>query len=1031
MEHLALEVFDRDGSGSKYAFLPSDTSITITDTSEIFDSGDIWSHAFKLNIPANAHIFGSAGEIHGSRLHEQIDKRRARLWVEGLPLYYGYLRLDDEVDVDEYGDVNVSFESGQKTFKDMIEGAKANQVPLKDDVFIGMALDRDRTVYRNAVAIKEARVGEWAFEPGLPIPVWYNCVAKGISNFAQQFPKYVKPDGKFKKVGSEVEETIPNTINNDFPYDTSHPYCNTRICYQAYEWKSNNGSLEKTAKREYRLSNTKRINPSPNFYVLYWLDCLMKHLNIYVEENSTMYIEDMRRLFFVNTKCAYTTKNNVRYKIVWSGYYDGYDLPLGYPSPFVPPSTSDEASWELEPTYVGSAGAPGIELSFQFMHVGFETNTNHTWRKAYATSENFPDVSISEVIDAIENGFGVRFLFNKDYTKVRIVMLRDVLSSQEVQEVACEVEEVTKQENNIRGFRLTYGAGEDNTYFFYRGFADKLTHKDELWPDQSDTHDYSQWDLTKHYPEIKGNVGMLNKTCYIDMDTGNAYIVKIDADFKNMKDKAYPSLFSCADFMDAEDGDCTGEEETIKEVRVGFSPIIENAIGNDYALLVGEEMEVPGLDKYVTGEGQTVEMAVEPEIYGWTGGTGNDDGTSPTRDDIPQIKSGLFEIATATHVDIESGESDGKFHITLATEQGDVTYDFTLSGYLREGYRLYLRDNYKPDDDLTSPFEKVDWGLTLGIMRGSGSDAYIQTDTDPDDHEGNQMWSLVPGSNAYAHSDTCNDSGVEWDYNGSTVVGSTSEAIDALLSEFPYSNADLVYSSPGVTRNSETFIIPRLITVKNNLGNDVSVLVVRGNNKYGSIYLSVVHSYMTELNGMTAEQMYAYDKNTKQHNIIIEVGSNWMRRDTLLELQRRAFGEGGYYSKPMIIDDNGVGSAYGRFSLKLRAEKPNPMFDSTQEETHYDPEHPDLNTNPRYLHINTPSLQHRGLADQFYKEYSYWVRNARIAKMEVRIELAQLLAIDKTKRVRIGDITGFVKEMQYSVDIQSGMSNVMIEIWYL
>ena len=100
MEHLSLEVFDIQGTGSKYASLPEDTTITLTDTSEVFASGDVWSMSFTLNTRANAHIFGTSGELHGSRLHEQINKRRARLWVEGLPLFLGYLKLDDEVDVD-------------------------------------------------------------------------------------------------------------------------------------------------------------------------------------------------------------------------------------------------------------------------------------------------------------------------------------------------------------------------------------------------------------------------------------------------------------------------------------------------------------------------------------------------------------------------------------------------------------------------------------------------------------------------------------------------------------------------------------------------------------------------------------------------------------------------------------------------------------------------------------------------------------------------------------------------------------------
>ena len=124
MEHLSLEIFDRNGKGSQYAYLTEDANITITDTSEIFASGDVWSLPFSLNVVANAKIFGTSGDLHGGRLHEQLNERRARLWVDGLPLYLGYLKLDSEVDVDDDGNVDVIFESGQKTFNELIEGGK-------------------------------------------------------------------------------------------------------------------------------------------------------------------------------------------------------------------------------------------------------------------------------------------------------------------------------------------------------------------------------------------------------------------------------------------------------------------------------------------------------------------------------------------------------------------------------------------------------------------------------------------------------------------------------------------------------------------------------------------------------------------------------------------------------------------------------------------------------------------------------------------------------------------------------------------
>ena len=117
-----------------------------------------------------------------------------------------------------------------------------------------------------------------------------------------------------------------------------------------------------------------------------------------------------------------------------------------------------------------------------------------------------------------------------------------------------------------------------------------------------------------------------------------------------------------------------------------------------------------------------------------------------------------------------------------------------------------------------------------------------------------------------------------------------------------------------------------------------------------------------------------------------------------------------------------MSSKYGRFSLKLRAEKPNPYFDPKQSES---------DSNRRYLEITNKNLRQRGLADQFYKEYSYWIRNARIVKRTVRMTLAQLLAIDKTKRVRVGDVTGFIRKMQYTVSNETGLGNVVVEIMYI
>lgn len=173
--------------------------------------------------------------------------------------------------------------------------------------------------------------------------------------------------------------------------------------------------------------------------------------------------------------------------------------------------------------------------------------------------------------------------------------------------------------------------------------------------------------------------------------------------------------------------------------------------------------------------------------------------------------------------------------------------------------------------------------------------------------------------------------------------------------------------------------------------------------------------YIESLKGKSVEQMIAWD--AQNGNYLIEANSTRERAQTLLALQKLAYANG----EPVTVS-GGTDVREGRFSLKLRAEKPNPYFDSTREESV---------SNPRYLTIADPNLRGRGLCDRFYKEYSYWVRNARTAKKTVRMPFAQLLTIDKTKRVHVDDITGFIKKMQFKVSKNDGFGLVDMEIMYI
>lgn len=1043
MEHLSLEIFDLSGTGSKYASLPEDTTITIIDTSEIFGSGDVWSYNFTLNVQANAHIFGSAGDMHGSRLHEQINKRRARLWVEGLPLYFGYLKLGEEVEVDEEGNVDVSFDSGNKMFDDMVEGAKANQVPLMSDVQIGMALWRKRWVHYKisltALATCTIDGKEITFSGDIKqggndvFDIEYDGEDEGSS--LQQYPRMVFPKGQFRNTLTGSDENV-DFLNTDYPYDAGHPYCNVALCYQrtGYEKKNQEGgtyydySSEPEAQRGYEVMPANRVNSAPNFFVIYWIRSLMKHLGIYIEENQMMDVEDLRRLFFVNTKCNYeepdVIRNNSdsrfksrygRYRFSSAGrliaeHFAPKTVVKIADSGFVNSSSFVNEYSDAFPITQVTAKIKEVKEWSEVEKAAYIDHNSYL-HKAFATRECFPDIDILEVIKAIESGFGIRFLFSDNYQRVRIVLLRNIFRSEEVQTINCDIISETKTENSIRGFRMTYGDSED-TAFYYKGFADMMPHKKPYFIDTSDKHDYSHWNLSADYGSLIHKISAFDKTCYVTPNTGDAFGIKVDKNAKRY-DELHPSLFEYAAFMDAEDGDCTGEEETIETINVGFAPAIMNDVNfekernegiakQQFALFVDETMR-PRREDLKDGTDYNNPDAV----YSVTSLYSDESPAKYMKSDDGIVKPGEFAITS----DMFASES-GLAARMYGTKQpykawGPNISSLNIDGHINEGYRLYLQDNFEPNDDGVSPIETHDWGLTLGIMRGSGADRYVKYEHDPDDQEDNSTWEIVPGSSVTAHPDTCDNYGNEWDYNGSFVVTPIT-AIAKLQELFPNSDAPFNDANLGYITNTTW------INVSDSTGRRRVVLLAT---EYSIAGVTVSGSgdirYFVQL---TLDELLELSRTTR--HMVIEVDSSDERGSTLVQLCKFAYGGG---QGGMIID-NGVGSRYGRFSLKLRAEKPNPEFDPMQVESSY---------NRRYLPITNENLRRRGLCDQFYKEYSYWVRNARIAKREVRMELAQFLAIDKTKKATVGDITGFIRKMQFTVSNNKGLGTVSMEIMYI
>lgn len=360
-----------------------------------------------------------------------------------------------------------------------------------------------------------------------------------------------------------IHKTWPeeqSVINTTHPYPL-RKYCNIRTACKIKD------------KKEYYILPMGTPASGFCFYILYFLDCLFHKLGILVGKNTLPSMEDMTRLAFVSTACSYTYGREISISNFSLSDFGIYKVKAYRTSP------SDYADEETKDQ------SPLVSLAHIY--------------KIFADSKNFPDTDVSEVIEALKNAFGVVFLHNQKYNTIDLFYVKDILKSDQVNEIYSQVIYCGKVMNNIKGFMLEYtSGGEDDTYYHY--------------------NDYSNVELTDDYMYIKKQVMPYNKTLYINTKTGNAYRVKIDKQSDtDASQEMNPSLFQVANFVAASYGDCSSED-TVDKKDISFSPVIMNDVNAKnqkslYALFVDTEVSYgSGLSKILNnigdyGDGQICE----------------------------------------------------------------------------------------------------------------------------------------------------------------------------------------------------------------------------------------------------------------------------------------------------------------------------------------------------------------------------------------------------------------------------------------
>lgn len=450
----------------KWIYLPEDFSISMEQTNALFNDQGTFSFPFEIPLEPNRDVFKNVADPFGNFKLSDIDRMPAEIWFKGVMLYKGVIKTDEEIEFEDT--IPLTFISGQSDFEDLIDGMNARDVPIDREIKLGYVVTKATWKYMNV---------------GIEKTVY--------------LPDFVMMDY--------------TQVNVSDPYPIKE-YCNVRVCAS-----DENG--------KYKLLDAKRPYSGVCFYVMYFIDCLLKYLGISTEESSIESMEDMFRLAFFTTQCH--TVNSEEERVI---------------------SLSDIRKKD----FCGDIFTlTAIDTDRYGDHTVNTEDFTFYGCDVYATNENFPDTDVTGIIDDLENAFGIRILYDNRKNSVRMLYIKDVLKDASTNTLDVEILGLTLKKTKNGDIRTTYGQ-ENDTSFNYT--------------DYSDVREISA------YSEIaEKGFSVYDKTCYVDTSTGNAYRVKV-----NKSTGRDPSLFEVGGFRDyVQAGDPGVDEE---EIKISFLPVTVNAV---------------------------------------------------------------------------------------------------------------------------------------------------------------------------------------------------------------------------------------------------------------------------------------------------------------------------------------------------------------------------------------------------------------------------------------------------------------------
>lgn len=391
--------------------------------------------------------------------------------------------------------------------------------------------------------------------------------------------------------------------------------------------------------------------------------------------------------------------------------------------------TVDEKN--VQEATVGTGGVASITTKSEI--TGAEMSASIV--SMYANEKNFPDESVSDVINSLEQQFGIKFYYDYEQKKVTAYLLRDVFREQnaEPRTLHAEITAMQSISEKITGVRACYSSESES-----KEQRDNVKNKVKDYNTDYDYIDYGEKSTVTNltYREIIQQVYNNQMNVFIDLHTGNKYRVKIDSDFSDAN-QMNPRLFEVGAYKGVEVGDCsTLNEDYVVEMASDFVPVPMVDINYRKALSAYfDNLCVSDVD---------VQPTSGNNLPGYM---------------VTEINGSNAETVMAAFIDEDMEHEFVKQYIK--NPLSSAVADF----YVTE--ELSLRESYNPSDtdDGNSPLQSYDWGLSIAIMRGGGVDSSHESYDYNYDGFGNSKWRTTVGQYALT-TDSIDCYGNEYDYNG-------------------------------------------------------------------------------------------------------------------------------------------------------------------------------------------------------------------------------------------------------------------------